>query len=185
MKNILNVIVDTLTLLALCLAGIGHVLPWFSRNNMMFWGQHNPGDLNWLGEFQRWHAMNSGIALGILAFLVCLSLVFNWGSTMRRFLNLAMLASAFAALLFQLLIFSNYDTWVDRPPLAPNVRPLNLDMDVGFYLSVIPTSFAVFFCLVRMLWTMPPNRPKTPAEMDKKPAFEKPIKDSGFSERRV
>lgn len=159
MKIVLNVIVDMLTLLALCVAAIGHVLPWFDRNrmtNMQVFGRAAV-DLAALTDFQQWHAVRSGTALGILAMLVCLSLVINWGPAMRRVLNLGMFACAFVALLFELLIFSNYELVGPQRHLQIN------DTEGGYGLAMIPTCFALFFCLLRMIWTMPPTRPTVPA----------------------
>ena len=174
MKSIPNVIADILTLLALCIAAIGHVLPWFDRNRLGIVGNLNGA---WLADLQQWHSTRSGSALAVLAVLICLSLVFNWGETMRRLLNLAMFAGAFVALLFELLIFSNYVN-------EGGQRTLRLyDTDVGFGLAMVPTCFAVFFSLVRMLWTMPPTRPVGPEELDR-PAMELPPKDSWFTKRR-
>lgn len=188
MKNILNVIVDMLTLLALCLAAIGHVLPWFDRNrilNLPPMGRAQgvpPLDLQALTDFQQWHALRSGAALASVAVLVCLSLVIHWGPVMRRVLNLGMFASAFTALLFELLIFSNYD-------LVGPQRLLHLyDTEGGYILAMVPTCFVLFFCLVRMIWTMPPSRPAvyaaSPADLDRMPALELPPKQSGYTERR-
>jgi hypothetical protein len=141
MKTALNVITDILTLIAICVAAIGHVLPWFSTNAQV-------GDLV---EYQKWHSERSGIALGALAACICLSLLFNWGPGARRFLNLGMFASAFAALLFELLVFSSL--------VHPGDPPVKYrDTEVGFGLAMVPTCVAVFLSLLRMLWTMPARR---------------------------
>ncbi|MBI3411313.1 MAG: hypothetical protein HY040_23510 [Planctomycetes bacterium] len=147
MKNVLNVIVDMLTLMALCVAAIGHVLPWFDVNRISrFQGLY-------LTDFQQWHAERSGIALGVLGGLVALSLLINWGPECRRIINLLMFVSAFAALLFQLMIFSNFQFALgDSPRLELH------DTGPGYGLSLIPTGVALFLSLLRMLWTMPPTR---------------------------
>jgi hypothetical protein len=174
MKNVLNVIADILTLLAVCVAAVGHVFPWLNRERM---GIHEEAAVQWLREFQIWHATRSGIALAVLGALVCLSLVFRFGPTMRRLLNLAMFAGAFIALLFELLIFSNYFSGEDQRQIQMR------DTDVGFLLAMVPTCFAVAFCLLRMLWTMPPSRPPSPAQLDKRPEPELASKESGGIER--
>jgi hypothetical protein len=175
MKNILNVIADILTLLAVCIAAIGHVLPWFDQNRVARLGV----DMGpWLGDFQTQYSQRSGAALAVLGVLLCLSLLFNWGHTMRRLLNLGMFASAFIALLFELMIFSNYFNRDGQNPVRFH------DTDVGFHLAMIATCVALFFSLVRMLWTMPPVRPVRPADLDRKPALELPPKEPGFTERR-
>src|SRR2546423_9445406 len=115
MKNILNVIADILTLVAVSVAAVGHVLPGFKRNLLGFLPDVDVG----LNELQKEHATRSGIALAALAGLIFLSLLFRWGSGMRRLLNLAMFVSAFAALLFELLIFSNL-------PQKEGWRPLHI-----------------------------------------------------------
>jgi len=169
MKNILNVIADVLTLLAVCLAAVGHVLPWFNVSRLQFGQLWQPQEALW--NFQAWHASRSGVALAILGLLVCVSLIANLGPMARRILNLAMFASAFIALLFELMIFSNAPAFV--------VNNIHLHQtEVGFALSMIPTCFAIFFSLVRMLWTMPPTRvtadraasTPSPAELDLPPA---------------
>ncbi len=195
MKNALNVIVDIMTLMALCVAAIGHVLPWFDDR----WA----GQIAGIGEFQVWHSMRSAYALGALAVLICLSLLIRWGPGMRRLLNLAMFVSAFAALLFELLVFSRSTPW--DAPVAPGVvfapglyRPViehrmtERDMDVGYMMSVIPTGIAVFLSLLRMLWTMPPSRaprpvapPPAPVVVERKPVIAVPVAEPGFTERRV
>src|SRR5262245_16664155 len=149
MKNVLNVIADILTLMALCVAAIGHVLPWFEAGYI----SRFDGEV-YLTEFQHWHAERSGIALGVLAALVALSLLINWGAEFRRIINLLMFGSAFAALLFQLMIFSNFQ---HTPAAYLRFEPH--DTGPGYALSLIPTCVALFLSLVRMLWTMPPSRP--------------------------
>jgi hypothetical protein len=156
MKNILNVIADMLTLMAVCVAAIGHVLPWYDANRA-----GNLAPVFGLGEFQLQHSSWSGIALAVLGILICLSLLFNWGGTLRRLLNLGMFASAFGALLFELMIFSNYFHGQRRMRFD--------DTDVGFQMAMIATCVAVFFSLLRMLWTMQPSRRASPAQLDKKP----------------
>ena len=155
MKNILNVLADMLTLMAVCVAAIGHVLPWYDVNRLGIFGP----DFG-LGASLSELSSRSGTALVVLGGLICLSLVFNWGPTMRRLLNLGMFASAFTALLIELQIFSSYD----------GRRPMRFDdTDVGFRMAMIATCVAVFFSLVRMLWTMPPPRRVRPADLDKRP----------------
>ncbi len=181
MKNILNVIADMLTLLAVCLAALGHVLPWFDRNRMAFFRGPQNIDFQELTVFQRSYSVWSGTALGILALLVCVSLLFSWGPAVRRFLNLGMFASAFVALLFELMVFSGY-------PSPGDQRHLQLhDTEGGYLLAMVPTCCAVFFSLVRMLWTMPPIRPalpQSPAELDKLGPLEIEPRGTGIIERR-
>jgi len=187
MKNVLNVIVDILTLMALCVAAVGHVLPWFDERRV---------DVANLGDYQLWHSTRSAYALGALAALICLSLIFRWGPGMRRLLNLAMFACAFAALLFELLVFSS-TTLLDRAfpklgdvPVRPAIerRISERDVDVGYMMSVVPTGIAVFLCLLRMLWTMPPSRtprPVMPVAADTKPVVAMPVPEPGFAERKI
>jgi hypothetical protein len=153
MKNVLNVIADILTLMAVCVAAIGHVLPWYGAN------RESP-DLPYI-DLYYWHFSWSGTALAVLGVLIGLSLLVNWGAAMRRLLNLGMFASAFVALLFELMIFSNY--LHGQPPMRFE------HTDVGFHMAMIATCVAVFFSLLRMLWTMPPSRRVSPAQLDKGP----------------
>jgi hypothetical protein len=43
------------------------------------------------------------------------------------------------------------------------------DTDVGLQMAMIATCVAVFFSLLRMLWTMPPSQRVSPAQLDKRP----------------
>ena len=188
MKNVLNVNADVLTLTAVCVAAIGHVLPWFNVYRIP-WQFGGPNAINEaavremeanLSEFQRIHASQSGIALGVLAGLIFLSLLIRWGPGLRRFLTLCMFVSAFAALLLELLVFTD----LPNIDLGRMVSITSIHND-GFLLSVIPTCCAVGFCLVRMLWTMPPTKPLRPATLDTKPATAFPAKESSFTERKI
>ena len=189
MKNVLNVIADVLTLAAVCIAAIGHVLPWFNIYRLPWQFAGPNANVNEaavreaeasLNEFQRIHAAQSGIALGVLAALVFLSLLIRWGPGLRRLLTICMFVSAFAALLLELLVLSD----LPEINLGRLVSFTSIRND-AFMLSVIPTCCAVFFCLVRMLWTMPPTRPLSPAALDTKPAVTYPPRESGFAERKL
>lgn len=187
MKNILNVIADILTLVALSIAAVGHVLNWYDFDR---WYRYQPQRTKefvekWVDgkrellaekrqpvmpqefvdrvmESQYWHASRSGAALGGLAFLIMLSLVFPWGPGMRRLLNLLMFGAAFAALLFEVLFVRGLET--------PDGIPAGLEWaGPGFLLALIPTCFAIGFSLIRMIWTMPPGRPQIPWEQRKPP----------------
>jgi hypothetical protein len=174
MRNILNVIADILTLVAVCVAAIGHVLPWFDSARMGL-----PPDMGRrLIELQMVQAARSGTALAVLAGLIFLSLLIRWGPGLRRLLNIAMFMSAFAALLFELLIFSSL-------PHREGWHPVQLgETEPGFAVAMIATCFAIFFCLLRMLWTMPPTRPPRLAELDKTPPLAFPPKESEITERK-
>jgi hypothetical protein len=161
MKNILNVVADILTLVALTIAGVGHILPWFRPSS---W-PNPPLDENLL-NFQAWHAARSGLALGVLAVLIGLSLAINWGAVMRRLLTLGMFLSAFVALAFEVLTQSPYHFTDAHKAVAQTAFRFN----DGFLVALIPTCFAVFFCLVRMIWTMPPTR-KRPEPVLAMPAY--------------
>src|SRR5262252_3957128 len=113
MKNVLNVIVDMLTLMALCVAAVGHILPWFDANRF----SQDPYFAELQTDFQQWHAERSGIALAVLGGLVAISLLINWGPECRRVINLLMFVSAFAALIFELMIFSNFHAIAHGPRL--------------------------------------------------------------------
>jgi hypothetical protein len=182
MKNFLNVIADILTLVALSVAAVGHVLNWYDFDR---WYRYQPqrirdfekrvdgklvqeirqpalpqGFVDRVMESQHWHATNSGAALGALAFLVMLSLVFPWGAMMRRLLNLLMFGAAFTALLFEVLFVRGLET--------PDGLPAGLEWaGPGFLLALIPTCFAIGFSLIRMIWTMPPARAQVPWEQPK------------------
>ena len=124
-------------------------------------------------------AGRSGTALAALAGLIFLSLLIRWGPFLRRLLNIAMFISAFAALLSELLIFSSVSQ-------REGWHPVRLgETEPGFTVTMVATCFAVFFCLLRMLWTMPPTRPPRPAELDKQPPLAFPPKESGFTERKI
>jgi hypothetical protein len=182
MRSLLNVIADILTLVAIAVAGVGHMLPWFrteGRFDQFNWqgkrelfveGKAGPRDLEAerqkmeearqqraveLMEFQSWHALRSGVALGGLTILVALSLAISWGPVCRRFLVLLMFGCALAALLFITLSLTHYPITETHRRLAGTVRE-----DDGFLVALVPTCFALAFCLIRMIWTMPPQRVK-------------------------
>ena len=146
MKNVLNVLTDMCTLAALCVAAVGHILPWFDAQRVARFPSLT------FASFEEWHVERSGIALAALGTFIALSLIVNWGPEMRRILNLLMFGSAFGALLFQLMIFSNAQFFADGGRLQLR------DTSAGFGLSIIPTIVALSLCLLRMLWTMPPSR---------------------------
>ena len=119
MRSILNVIFDILTLMALVIAGVGHMLPWFRADLRSDRFEARDLKLDWpqqpnrapeqearrqlsvdLMSFQAWHAFRSGIALAVLAALVALSLLINWGPVPRRVLVPGMFASCLVSILF-------------------------------------------------------------------------------------
>jgi hypothetical protein len=106
-----------------------------------------------LMEFQAWHAIRSGAALGALCLLVFLSLAISWGPGLRRLLVLLMFLCALAAVAFIALSFSWYPVTEEHKLLAGS-----LYQDDGFLVALIPACFALGFCLIRMIWTMPPVR---------------------------
>jgi hypothetical protein len=182
MKTVLNIIADVLTLIAVCVAAIGHVLPWFDvveRAPMVGNLRSGPGFRVELGNFQAEVATRSAVALGALAAVVCLSLLIHWGPAMRRLLNLGMFAGAFLALLFEILAFTGYSNWVDTRPVQMH-SPL-----VGLRMALVATGVAVGLSLVRMIWTMPPTRRINLAESDKKPPLALPVKESAPGERKM
>jgi hypothetical protein len=67
-----------------------------------------------------------------------------------------MFLCALAAVAFIALSFSWYPITEEHKLFAGNVRE-----DTGFLVSLIPSCFALAFCLIRMIWTMPPSRPAT------------------------
>src|SRR5438128_2477863 len=99
MRRVLDVIADVLTLLALVVAAVGHMLPWF-RSMWPMRGEEGhtfPVDVM---RYQAFHALPSGIALVILGGLVALSLLIAWGPVMRRLLVLLMFLCTLASILF-------------------------------------------------------------------------------------
>jgi hypothetical protein len=182
MKTVLNIIADILTLIAVCTAGVGHVLPWFEviENAPMIGNtRFGPGLRVELGNFQAEIATRSAVALGVLAALLCLSLLIHWGPAMRRLLNLGMFASAFLALLFEILALTGYFNWGGARP-AQMHAPL-----VGFRMALIATGVAVGLSLVRMIWTMPPTRRINLAESDKKLPLALPVKETVPGEQKL
>ena len=176
-----NVIADMLTLMAIAVAGVGHMLPWFrtdGRFDQFGWqvnivfkdGKVEGAEMEEqrrkteearqqraveLMEFQSWHALRSGAALAGLTFLVALSLAISWGPVCRRFLVLLMFCCALAALLFITLSLTHYPITETHRRLAGTLREAE-----GFFVALVPTCFALGFCLIRMIWTMPPVRTK-------------------------
>lgn len=176
--RVLDVVVDILLLLCIALSALGHMFPWVrvSMPRVMprvefdgkiaglpqeVWRQKQEGELrnkrSELMTLQAWHATRSAIGLGVLAVLVSLSLLFDWGRGARRVLVLLMFLAALAAIAFISLIFTPY-------PLSPHHQPLagTFYEEWGFFLALIPACFAGGFILIRMIWTMPHRRNKTP-----------------------
>src|SRR5262249_21345343 len=129
MRNILNVIFDILMLMAIVIAGVGHMLPWFRsdlRTDRLIIQRDFKGDFKQeeetrraaeearrqvsmeLMSFQAWPAPGGGIARAVLAFLVALSLLINGGPLMRRILVLAMFAGCLVAIVFITLSVTHY-----------------------------------------------------------------------------
>ena len=185
MRNILNVIFDVLILLAIVVAGVGHMLPWFRADYARIQGGAPPipkvdfgkGDLKdgkidlqqdlrrqqdaqrdldmEVMSFQAWHAERSAIALGVLALLVSLSLLVHWEPTGRRILVLSMFVASLAAIFFMTLGLTHY-------PITEWHRRFagNLWIQAGFGVALAPTCCCAAFSLIRMIWTMPPLRKK-------------------------
>ncbi len=143
-RRILDVIADTLTLLALAIAGVGHFQPWFEIKKDALGGTFSVVD------FQLWHASRSGTALALAALLVGVSLVFNLGVGARKFLVLLMFLAVLAAIGFQMMIYTPY-------PIT-EVHPQFADADWyehdGYLVALISTLIAGVLCLARMGWTM-------------------------------
>ncbi len=174
-RRILDVIADVLTLLALAVAGAGHMLPWVDmrveqpeqKNEAAADADagyaHGPGrDYRYheMGnrdryepvpiEFQIWHASRSAIALAAAAVLVGLSLVFRLGVLARKFLVLLMFAAMAAAVAFQLMIYSPYPfTGAHRSLETSSLHELD-----GYFVAMIPSIIAGVLCVLRMGWTM-------------------------------
>ena len=174
MRSILNVIFDILTLMALVIAGVGHMLPWFRadlrsdrfdvRGFKLDWPQQPDRAAEQEGRrqlwvdlmsFQAWHASRSGVALAVLAALVALSLLINWGPVPRRVLVLGMFASCLVSILFITLSMTHYPITELHERYAGR-----LWTDAGFAVALAPVCFAAGFSLIRMIWTMPPVRPR-------------------------
>ena len=190
MRNFLNVIADILTLVAVAVSGVGHVLPWFRadpyampRLKMDFKDgfKNVPFQLDEQAlhtknqeymEFQAWHVMRSGPALGVLALLTALSLAFPWGAFCRRILVLLMFASAVTAIFFIAIAYSPFPFSDGHRQIAGQFRE-----SYGFLTSLIPACVAAGICLIRMIWTMPPQRARTAMLLDSPPAVAKPIGD--------
>lgn len=182
MRNILNVVFDILLLMAIVIAAVGHMLPWFRAEarpdrfgHIQFLDGRDfkidpkqPPDERRRAEeearrqlaielmsFQAWHAFRSGIALAALALLVALSLLINWGTIIRRFLVLGMFGSCLMAILFITLSMTHY-------PITEWHRQYagRLWTDAGFAVALAPACVAAALSLIRMIWTMPPVRPK-------------------------
>ncbi|NQT39328.1 MAG: hypothetical protein HQ581_17660 [Planctomycetes bacterium] len=172
-RRILDVIADVLTLLALAVAGAGHMLPWVeirveqpeqkSEAAADAGQEKRPGRVDHYHhmsdryryepvpiEFQIWHASRSGIALAAAAVLVGLSLVFRLGVIARKFLVLLMFASTAAAVAFQLMIYSPYPfTEAHRSLETSSLHELD-----GYFVAMIPSIIAGVLCTLRMGWTM-------------------------------
>lgn len=164
--RILNVITDILTLLALAIAGVGHFLPWTDiqvekrvpRGEVRLEIPDELAEVSPAGldqqpsplEFQGWHVVRSGTALGLAAVLVGVSLVMDPRARARKLLVFLMFAAVLTALVFQVMIYSPYPfSEVHRSFQGASIRELQ-----GYYLALIPTIIAGALTLVRMGWTM-------------------------------
>ena len=178
-RRILDVIADTLILLALAIAGAGHILPWAQvrvpdeqktadRQGSSAAGAerhdfHRRGSSSYEPvpvEFQVWHAKRSGIALGVTALLVGASLALDLGVRARKFLVLLMFAGALAAIAFQLMIYSPY-------PITDAHRSFDTEFlyeREGFFVALIPSIIACALCVIRMSWTMTASAQRKPQE---------------------
>jgi len=158
--------------MALVIAGVGHMLPWFradlrsdrfdARGFKLDWPQQPDRAAEQearrqlsvdLMSFQAWHASRSGVALAVLAALVALSLLINWGPVPRRVLVLGMFASCLVSILFITLSMTHYPITEYHERYAGR-----LWTDAGFAVALAPVCFAAGFSLIRMIWTMPPVR---------------------------
>jgi hypothetical protein len=144
-RRILDVITDILTLVALAIAGAGHFLHW-ANVGMDRLHATQPLPL----ELQEWQASRSGIALGVAAFLVFISLVFDLGTRTRRFLVIFTFVAVLVAIAFQLVIYSPYPVTQAQQALGN----LSVYAANGFLVALIPSIVAAGLCLLRMTWTM-------------------------------
>ena len=172
-RRILDVTADILMLMALAVAGIGHFLPWarvrverrvdvpvsvLESDSPLEGRMDSPHSYPGGGyhyeslplEFQWWHVVRSGSALGVAALLVGISLVWNPRVTTRKLLVLFMFVSLLAAIVFQVMIYSPYPiSEVHRSLDVSSVHELE-----GFYVAFVPTIIACALSLARMGWTM-------------------------------
>jgi hypothetical protein len=172
LRSFLNVLADILTLLAVAVAGVGHMFPWFTPMVPYVdnWNVPQP-KLKALQDereekfrqlrpeliqYQTPLAVKSGACLAALTLLCAFSLLVDWGLAFRRLLVLLMFLCAAAAVLFITMGFSPYT--------MPENLVGNFREEWGFLLALIPTCFAAGFCLIRMLWTMPSWRDKAPTK---------------------
>lgn len=186
MRNVLNIIADILTLLAITVAGVGHMLPWFMPPRSYSRPPERPSfgkelkdplkiqeeqkedqkkvEEAWreqkeeLMDFQGWHAIRSGVALGVLTLLVGLSLVFTWGPTARRFLVLLMFVAALTTVVFLTLPYSAYPLTEMHRNISKSQRNFQ---EYLYLVALIPICIALGITLLRMIWTMPPVRDKS------------------------
>lgn len=140
-RRILEVIFDILMLAALIVAGAGHFMPWCAFPTSATDETLVDMDI----KLQVWHATGSGIALGVTTLMLFLSLMFSLGIFARRVLLVLMFVSLTGALFMQITMFSSFRL----SGLPEPQRQLDT-----FFLALIPTCIALFFCLVRMSWTM-------------------------------
>ncbi len=164
-RRILDVIADALILLALAIAGAGHILPWAQVRVP----EEKQADVRAEGpssaarhrepphrsyptyepvpvEFQIWHAKRSGIALGVAALLVGASLALDFGVTARKFLVLLTFAGILAAITFQIMIYSPYPITAAHESFDTSA----LYEREGFLVALIPSVIACVLCVVRM-----------------------------------
>jgi hypothetical protein len=158
MRNILNVITDVLTLIAVSVAAIG-LVGFSSIVNSM--GFHQGVDNIWFSRVRSLadaNILGAGISLSLLGVGIMVSLVAPLPLLWRRFLTLGMFATAFTAMLFLVFMITTFDR-IQFPDNFFN----RWDAKNMLIVAIVPTGFAIFFSLIRMIWTMPPERRATEA----------------------
>lgn len=162
MRTILNILADVLTLIALSVASIGLV------------GLHSAVQTAWLNVNldPRWltnvsiatgqNIAGAGVCLGLLGAALVASLVAPLNPLARRLLTLGMFGCSFVAMLFLVALM----TLLERLQMPMEIVFLRDDGQGMIVAAMVGTAFAIFFSLVRMLWTMPPESSSAPARQD-------------------
>lgn len=152
-RRILDIIADVLTLLALTVAAVGHVGFGGHLTGLL----RDPRNHLWamqVREVTLPPLIGSGVCLGLLGVVITLSLVISTGPEfLARLECIGAFGFALGAMLFQILLVTAHA----RVPFPGDMFGAHHEGQGWLILGIIATGFAIFFSLVRMIWTMPPR----------------------------
>lgn len=152
----LNVVFDVLTLICLSIAAIGLFAFLSMIQSLVSLPNIDNAWVMWLRNVTMSKVIGAFCCMGFLGFFLVLSLVWTWPAAINRMLNLGMFASSLLTMLYLIGLMTSFDSMgrggFNRPQGFDWVR---WDGTAMIVVAMVPTGFAIFFSLVRMIWTMP------------------------------